>query len=523
MKDLSLHQSNVLRHRQHRMRHGRVRQKRTNDPNCIVNSYQHETHEAKMTRTEKQTDNDNAKTTRRKRLFPRRQTILACSSITYGIVLVSNYYLYAHFSAPFREETGLITVFFGGYDDKRLQTQREGPSSNLRRRIDPRETLPAPTIFPLGELYDGNTITSILLQQQQQPPPKKDDPSNTPLHLRFKPGTLNLSSQQTLEYCHIDTSIYKQHFPSSQRQVTSISDTHSLIYIMLPKSASSTARWMMENVFNATDMPLSGIGYELQFGQEYENYTTLTFVRDPLSRFYSSYDEVFLRYGPWMRHRTGRAFRKYAALDHPFPYLYENMTEWQDYQESFCPSDLGMNRRECTESETYENGTLAERFERFVWDYDGVSPFDLVRDDFVVDSFCVSSVYVVPHLSNRHTGRPKRIDEIYHTTSIMKDWEYIANFYGESIPDEGEFQARSAPRRFNTSRVSLATKQRICQLSAIDYCCLNLKLPEECDRSEVDIFCSLEHRARGGGFRIQPWYHPHQIGLANRPAYLHRF
>ncbi|KAL7478663.1 hypothetical protein ACHAW6_004415 [Cyclotella cf. meneghiniana] len=471
----------------------------------IVESYRNGTHGTTMTAA-KHTNNDNTNRPRRRsKLGSRRQTILAFSGITYGLVLVGNYYLYSrHLSVPFREETGLFSAFSGGLET-RLQPQREGTDSNYLTRNDQGESLPALPVFPLGELYDGDTITSILLRERW--PPKNDDPSAR-LRLRFKPGTLNISSQQTLEHCHVDTSIYEHHFPSSQLQVTSVSDAYSLIYIMLPKSASSTARWMMENVFNATDAPLSGAGYELQFGGDYDNYTTLTFVRDPLSRFYSSYDEVFLRYGPWMKHRKGRAFRKYAALDHPFPYLYENMTEWQDYQESFCPSALGMNRRECTESDTFENGTLAKRFERFVWDYDGISPFDLHLH------------LQVPHLSNRHTGRPKRIDEIYHTSSAITDWEYIADFYGESIPDEGEFQARSAPRRFNTSLVSLETKQRICQLSAIDYCCLNLKLPEECDRSEVDIFCSLEHRARGGGFRIQPWYHPHQIGRANRPAYL---
>jgi hypothetical protein len=163
----------------------------------------------------------------------------------------------------------------------------------------------------------------------------------------------------------------------------------------------------MEHVFHATDAPLSGIGYELETGGDYENYTTLTFVRDPLSRFYSAYDEAFLRYGPWMRHRRGRAFRKYAGLVHPFPYLYENMTEWRDYQEAFCPSRLGRNRRECSESETLENGTLAERFERFVWDYDGVSPFDLVGDVFGCAPFD-SSTFIFRFLIFRIATRVDR-------------------------------------------------------------------------------------------------------------------
>ena len=67
-------------------------------------------------------------------------------------------------------------------------------------------------------------------------------------------------------------------------------------------------------------------------------------------------------------------------------------------------------------------------------------------------------------------------DELYSTTDGIKNWEYITSFYGKSIPQDGILQARSAPRRFNTTFVSLQTKQRICQLSALDYCCLNLNI-----------------------------------------------
>ena len=110
-------------------------------------------------------------------------------------------------------------------------------------------------------------------------------------------------------------------------------------------------------------------------------------------------------------------------------------------------------------------------------------------------------------------------DELYSTTDGIKNWEYITSFYGKSIPQDGILQTRSAPRRFNTTFVSLQTKQRICQLSALDYCCLNLKLPKECDENELSIYCSLGQHERGD-FKIEPWFHPHQIGVENRPAYL---
>lgn len=101
-------------------------------------------------------------------------------------------------------------------------------------------------------------------------------------------------------------------------------------------------------------------------------------------------------------------------------------------------------------------------------------------------------------------------DEIYNTATTMDDWEYIVSWYGRSLPRKGEFNARSVPRRVDTSLVSLEAKRRICHISAIDYCCLNMELPPECAGEEVGVYCSLD-RDREGDFRIQPWFHPHEI------------
>ena len=98
-------------------------------------------------------------------------------------------------------------------------------------------------------------------------------------------------------------------------------------------------------------------------------------------------------------------------------------------------------------------------------------------------------------------------DEVYNTATSISDWEYIVDWYGQTLPEYGRFSARTVPRRFNTSFVSIETKRRICKLSAIDYCCLNMELGSEC-RDEV--YCSLD-RNEQGAFRIQPWYHPHEI------------
>lgn len=108
-------------------------------------------------------------------------------------------------------------------------------------------------------------------------------------------------------------------------------------------------------------------------------------------------------------------------------------------------------------------------------------------------------------------------DEIYSTAQTIENWEYIAKWYGESLPEEGQYQARSVPRRVDKTFVSNETIRRICKLSALDYCCLNLPLPPECNSDDLDIFCALEENKRGA-MSIQPWFFPHQISRLRRIA-----
>jgi len=345
-------------------------------------------------------------------------------------------------------------------------------------------------------LTDSKIITSILKRESHFP----SLDGRRQQRLKFKPGQLDISREETLRHCFAHPDIYRDQFPM-RPQVTMVSDPYQVIYMMVPKSGSSTGRWIMEHVLDGEDEPFTIHGRELMEDGDYGNYTVLTFIRDPLSRFFSSYDEAYLRHGPWFDHKKKeKVFLKYMTnKKHPYPYLYENMTTWDDYQDAFCPPQLGLTRQECRMEETKENGTLAERFERFVWDYDGLHPFDLHLRLQVL------------HISNPQTGRARRVDEIYTTENTIDDWKFIVEWFGEELPENGEFQARSVPRRFDTSKVSLETKQRICNLAAIDYCCLNLQLPPECESDDVGVFCALDKSKRDGSLRIQPWLHPHQV------------
>ena len=361
-------------------------------------------------------------------------------------------------------------------------------------------------------ITDGETIAAILqgdinfseyLANSTTPTTTITKASTTP-RLRFMPGQItntNLTKANILHYCYSNPEIYAKHFPESTRQVSTISDKYKLVYLHLPKAGSSTSRYLLEHSLDGHNAPLNAAGNDLD--TRYVNYTVFTFVREPLQRFYSQYDEVFLRYAPWMKRK--RYFK------HPYPFIYTNITTLAEYRNIYCPLELipSYIREEKkndfrsfilwrTKQQTKENGTLALRFEQFVEKYDSLSPWD------------VHLHLQVPHISNKYTGRPRRVDEIYTTDSnnTIINWDYIVKKYGRSLPESNEsFNARSAPRRFKTLLVSNETKQKICRISAIDYCCLNIALPTEC--SDIEIYCSLDQNKLG--FQIQPWQHPHEI------------
>ena len=124
-------------------------------------------------------------------------------------------------------------------------------------------------------------------------------------------------------------------------------------------------------------------------------------------------------------------------------------------------------------------------------------------------------------MSNKDTGLPYRVDHVYETKNIDVAWEEIARSQNVnlSVPIEqdrrlkkheltGVIHGRTYPRRFDVSKISNATKQRICELSMLDYCCLNMPLPPPCE----NLFCKLDYgdEDKDGKkrLRIQPWTFP---------------
>lgn len=365
------------------------------------------------------------------------------------------------------------------------------------------------------DLNGGQQVTDIL--QNKIPFDEQNQ------RLRFVPGTLSLTQAETLSHCYADPDIYKHHFNKRKIRAIPISLKHKLVFVMIAKSGSSTGRWVMNNVLDAEEIKVHKDLHELSPGGKYGNFSVVTFARDPLTRFYSSYDEVFYRYGPWMLkpEKNGR-YDSWAnhvkSVNHQHEYLYENMTTFQEFQDAFCPPDIipkeyKLKKRAaprvpnwCSDQPTRENGTLAATFERFVFTYDGVSPWD------------VHLHLQVPMLSNHETGRPVRVDQVFSTEKSTKHWEDIVSRYGQTLPeDDDSLNGRAIPRRFNPKLVSIGAKRRICQIAAIDYCCLNFQLPMECNDEGVDVFCALDKDERGD-YRIQPWSHPNEVSISSQKS-----
>ncbi len=122
----------------------------------------------------------------------------------------------------------------------------------------------------------------------------------------------------------------------------------------------------------------------------------------------------------------------------------------------------------------------------------------------------------VPLLSSTD-GLPLHITQIYNTSDSKAGWESIARqFLGENATlgsgtqGNGVIEGRSYPRRFNSELVSIVAQRRICQLVLLDFCCLNMPLPEVCkglhylmDGVPRELFCVLDRK----GY-IQPGIFP---------------
>jgi hypothetical protein len=257
----------------------------------------------------------------------------------------------------------------------------------------------------IGNDKDANTHHAALSRLN-------DSPEN--ILLEFLPGSLPLSHVQTLQHCYADPSIYNKHFQGGRGDGSSIrvsySEKYRLAYVMLPKCASSTARHVLKNEFQATESRMSLQPKEFENDEKETNkLEVITFVRDPLSRFYSQYDEAYVRTAPWQQQQKDSSN---TAFTHPYPFLYENIRSYHEYEDVFCPIDTRTDRKDCVFRESKENGTLASRFERFVKEYDGRDPFDVQFSGFIIA--CIIYAFLLDLLINNLTHVLYGLHSILH-------------------------------------------------------------------------------------------------------------
>ena len=117
----------------------------------------------------------------------------------------------------------------------------------------------------------------------------------------------------------------------------------------------------------------------------------------------------------------------------------------------------------------------------------------------------------VPSLLDGSTGQPLPVTMLYNATRAEEGWRDIAKMKGVRIHSNGFAVGRKRTRRFHTELVSKATKRKICRLLALDYCCLNMQLPDDCKGGEGgddDVYCAMMEKNEtevGRRIAIKPW------------------
>lgn len=258
----------------------------------------------------------------------------------------------------------------------------------------------------------------------------------------FEPGSLSLSRLETYQKCYVDPIKYRNHFDNKIR--CSISRKFNLEYFMVGKAGSSTCRYVMKNSFDAKE---KGCREQDLLLPSSSNMIRFTFFREPFSRFISSYQEALMR----------------SLNDH-------KRVPRQYFESLIIPPFQQMKKRKYKRLFHNETGRelLMNGLQTFVNAYDAERPFDgHLR-------------LQIPRLTNQNTGRTFPLTAVFDTHNMERDFESLGKMV--NVTNVKVIHAYNrGDYRLNTTHLNEEAKRKICQLSAIDYCCLNYKLPPECE------------------------------------------
>ena len=103
----------------------------------------------------------------------------------------------------------------------RTRHEKKGEKQRARRRHSKDELTAPDTVSNITEILRGDI-----------PFPSDFD------RLKYRPGRLEMSSAEALQYCYVDTSLYQNHIRAKKNTLVSASKHHKLFYRNVPKSAS---------------------------------------------------------------------------------------------------------------------------------------------------------------------------------------------------------------------------------------------------------------------------------------------
>lgn len=249
----------------------------------------------------------------------------------------------------------------------------------------------------------------------------------------FIPGSLKLPASEVLRKCHFDPTLWKDHRGKYQ---CVISDEAKMVYYHVPKSGSSTNRRKFRGHFDGKDGSVfCGKGQQ----DKILAYRAMTAVREPLGRFYSQFMEA-----EWRANRS--------SSTHNFAKL----SEWKIEDEE-------------------------KRFEAYVEYWYKHGYYKLLDTHLRLQAPMFTWI----------DGSIRPLDWLVKMETIDEDWEVLLKYFGKEIPKEIELARKNYHRALNDTNVSDEVKQKICQIAAPDYCCLNYKLPKVC---EGVVWCTYKPR-----------------------------
>lgn len=262
---------------------------------------------------------------------------------------------------------------------------------------------------------------------------------------RFEPGSLPIPRSESIAQCYLKPKL--KYFMAKS---CAYSPDYKVILTMSGKTGSSTQRYVMNKVWNGTYTSCQ----ELEKNGVEPGTAWVVATREPLDHFLSGYKEMLLRAKLWeepMDYAYGHVPEEYNKFLDLVKHL--DVKERASLKKSDKPEDLKLK---------------SQMLETFIRDFDGK-----VFDEHL------SMQAIQLRFNGKKMMNFNFTLESQHLSEELAD---LAKTVGAPIPPP--VQKRShAGEPLGEDLASDETIQKICQLRASDYCCLNYELPDICKKA----------------------------------------